>query len=157
MQWNTSLIWVASSPTMPQSAKILTTACQKPAVPLEDHQRQYGRVMCSTSPQRSKHTQLSLFPPSCMVQRHGFPIESLLGHWSSFINTACAPSLASNGNTMCRTKKCSRQPACPAYSPSCFRCSYAGLATSQGWKTFACPKQSSSASSKKESAIVVLL
>ena len=93
---------------MPQSAKILTTACQKPAVPLEDHQRQYGRVMCSTSPQRSKHTQLSLFPPSCMVQRHGFPIESLLGHWSSFINTACAPSLASNGKTTCRRKSLQR-------------------------------------------------
>ena len=30
------------------------------------------------------------------------------------------------------------------------------LATPQGWKTYACPKQPSSASSKKESAIVVL-
>ena len=30
------------------------------------------------------------------------------------------------------------------------------LSTSQGWKTYACPKQSSSASFKKESAIVVL-
>ena len=68
----------------------------------------------SAPPQRSRYTGPSSFPPSCMVQRHGFPIESLLGHWSSFINTACAPSLASNGNTMCRTKKCSRQPACPA-------------------------------------------
>ena len=36
------------------------------------------------------------------------------------------------------------------------RCSCAGLATSQGWKTYTGPKQSSSASSKKESAIVVL-
>ena len=31
-QWNTSLTWVVSSPMMPQSAKILTTAFQKPAV-----------------------------------------------------------------------------------------------------------------------------
>ena len=53
-------------------------------------------------------------------------------------------------------KKSSREPACPAWSPACFRCSCAGQATSQGWKTYACPKQSSSASSKKESAIVVL-
>ena len=34
MQWNTSLTWVASSLMMPQSARILTTACSKPAVPL---------------------------------------------------------------------------------------------------------------------------
>ena len=46
------------------------------------------------------------------------------------------------------------QPA--QHSPSCLRCSRAGLATSQGWKTYACPQQSSSASSKKESAIIVL-
>ena len=43
-----------------------------------------------------------------------------------------------------------------AQSPSCFRCSCAGLATSQGWKTFACPKKSSSVSSKKESTNVML-
>ena len=30
-QWNTSLTWVVSSPMMLQSARILTTACQKPA------------------------------------------------------------------------------------------------------------------------------
>ena len=46
------------------------------------------------------------------------------------------------------------QPA--QHSPSCLRCSRAGLATSQGWKTYACPQQSSSASSKKESTIIVL-
>ena len=34
--------------------------------------------------------------------------------WSSFTNAACAPSLASNGKTTCRTKKSSREPACPA-------------------------------------------
>ena len=48
------------------------------------------------------------------------------------------------------------QPAQHRSSPSCFRCSCAGLALSQGWKTYVCPKQSSSASSKKERAIVVL-
>ena len=100
-------------------------------------------------------TKLS-FPPSCTVQRPGFSIESRPGHCSGFTNAARAPSLASIGKTTCRTKKSSREPACPAWSPSCFRCCCAELATSQGWKTYACPKQSFSASSKKESAIVVL-
>ena len=36
------------------------------------------------------------------------------------------------------------------------KCSCVGLTTSQGWKTCACPKQSSSGRSKKENAIVVL-
>ena len=89
------------------------------------------------------------------MQTPGFSTGSRPGYWSAFTNAACAPSLESNGKTMCRTKKSSREPACPAYSPSCFRCSCAGLAASQGWKTYACLKQSSSASSKKESAIVM--
>ena len=141
---------------MPQSARILTTACPKPAVPLEDCQRKYGGVTRSASPQRSRYTGPSSFPPSCAVQRPWFSIGSRSGHWSGFTNAACASCFASNGKTTCQTKKSSRQPACQAYSPSCFRCSCAGLATSQGWKTFACPKQSSSDSSKKENAIVVL-
>ena len=33
MQWNTSFTWVASFPLMPQSARILTTACPKQVVP----------------------------------------------------------------------------------------------------------------------------
>ena len=99
---------------------------------------------------------LSSFPPSCTVQRPGFSIGSRSGCWSSFTNAACAPSLPSNGKTTCKTKNSSREPACPAYSPSYFKCSCAGQATSQRWKRFACPEQSSSASSKKESAIVVL-
>ena len=57
---------------MPQSARILTTACSKPAVPAEDWQREYGTVTCSASPQRSRYTEPLLFPPSCMVQRPGF-------------------------------------------------------------------------------------
>ena len=141
---------------MPQSARILTIACPKPAVPLEDCQREYGRVIRSASPQRSRYTGSSEFPPSCTVQRPGFSIGSRSGNWSGFTNAACSPSLASNGQTTCQTKKSLRQPACSVYSPFCFRCSCAGLATSQGCKTYACPKQSSSASSKKESAIVVL-
>ena len=56
---------------MPQSARILTTACPKPAVPLEDYQREYGRVTRSASPQRSRYTGPSSFPPSCTVQRPG--------------------------------------------------------------------------------------
>ena len=78
------------------------------------------------------------------------------GYWSGFIKAAFAPSLAFNGKTTCRTKKSSREPACPALSPSYPWCSCAGLAISQGWKRHACPKLSSSASSKKESAIVAL-
>ena len=35
-QWNISLTWVASSPMMPQSARIFTTACPKPAVHLDE-------------------------------------------------------------------------------------------------------------------------
>ena len=49
MQWNTLPTWVASFPMMRKSARILTTAHPKPAVPLEDCQREYGRVICSTS------------------------------------------------------------------------------------------------------------
>ena len=41
------------------------------------------------------------------------------------------------------------QPAQHREGPFRFRCSCAGLATSQGWKTYACPKQSSSAPKKK--------
>ena len=113
-QWNTSLIWVASSPMMPQSARILTPTCPKPAVPLEDCHRENGRVSCSTSPQRSRHTGPSSFPSSCTEQRPGFSIRSRLDYWSSFTNAACAPSSASNGKTTCRTKKPPREPACQA-------------------------------------------
>ena len=86
----------------------------KLAVPLEDRQREYGKVTRSTSPQRSMYTGQPSFPPSCTVQRPGFSKGSRSGYWSGFTNAACVPSLASNGKTMCRTKKSSRGPACPA-------------------------------------------
>ena len=114
---------------MPQSAKILTTACPKPAVPFEDCSREYGRVTRSASPQRSGYTGPSSFPPSCTVQRRGFSIGSRSGYWSGFTNAACAPSLASNGKIACRTKKSTREQACPTWSPSCFRCSKNGRRT----------------------------
>ena len=41
---------VVSSPMMQQSARILTPTCPKPAVPLEDGQREYGRATHSASP-----------------------------------------------------------------------------------------------------------
>ena len=44
----------------------------------------------------------------------------------------------------------------PSIESILFQVQLAGLATSQEWKTYVCPNQSSSASSKKESAIVVL-
>ena len=95
-----------------------------------------------------------VLPPPCTVQRPGFSIGSRSGYCSGFTNAACAPSLASNGKTTCRTNKSSREPAFPAWSPSCFRCSCAGLVMSQTWKTYACSKQSSSASSKKKSCLL---
>ena len=49
MQWNTLLTWVASSPVMPWSGRILTTACPKPAVPLEDCQREWQRHLLHLS------------------------------------------------------------------------------------------------------------
>ena len=60
---------------------------------------EYGRVTRSASPQRSRYTGPSSFPPSCAVQRLKFSIGSRSGYWSGFTNAACAPSLASNGNT----------------------------------------------------------
>ena len=74
---------------------------------------------------------------------------------SGFTNTACAPSLASLMARL-RVKRRDPQESQPAQHRGHFRCSCAGQATSQGWKTYACPKQSSSAMSKKESVIVAL-
>ena len=67
-QWNTLLIWVASSWMMPQSARIFTIACPKQAVPSEDCQGEYSSDIHSASPRRSRHTGPSSFQPSCMVQ-----------------------------------------------------------------------------------------
>ena len=50
---------VALSRMMPQSARILTTVCPKPAVSLEDSQREYGRVIQSACPQRFRYTEPS--------------------------------------------------------------------------------------------------
>ena len=102
-----------------------------------------GEASGRRAPQRSRHTRPSSFPLSCTVQRPGFSIGSRSDYWSGFTNAACAPSLTSNGKTACQMKKSSREPL----YLSCFRCSYAGFATSQGWKTYACLKQSSSSSS----------
>ena len=76
---------------MPQSARILTTACPNPAVSLEDCQREYGRITRSAFPQRFRYTG-PLYPPSCTVQRPGFSIGSISGYLSGFTNAACAPS-----------------------------------------------------------------
>ena len=103
---------------MSQSASILTTACPKPAVPLEDCQREYGKVTHSASPQRSRYTGPLSFPSSCTMQRSGFSIGGRSGYLSAFTNSACAPSLASNDKTKCRTKKPSRKLASPAHLPA---------------------------------------
>ena len=47
----------------PQSARILTIACPKPAISLEDCHREYGRPTRSASPRRSGYTGPSSFPP----------------------------------------------------------------------------------------------
>ena len=70
-----------------------------------------GRVTRSASPQRSRCTGPSSFPPSCTVQRPGFSIGSRSGYWSGFTNASCAPSLESHGKTTCQTKKSSREQA----------------------------------------------
>ena len=113
VQWNTLLTWVASAQMMPQSARIFTTTCLEPTVLLEDCQREYGRTICSASPQRSRYTELSLFQPICMVQRPGFSTRSRKGYLSGFTNAraACTPSLTSNGKTMCQMKKSSVRTA----------------------------------------------
>ena len=141
---------------MPQSTRILTTACPRPTVPLEDCQREYSRATRSVSPRSSRFTGPSSLPPSCTVQRPGFSIGSRSGYWSGFTNAACVPSLASNGKTTCRNEEVLKRVSLPSIESILLQCSCAGLTMSQGWKTYACPKQSSSASSKKESAIVVL-
>ena len=66
-------------------------------------------------------TQDYSFPPSCTVQRPGFSFGGRSGYWSGFINAACAPSLASNGKTTCRTKtlnwKTPNQSSCMTLRP----------------------------------------
>ena len=53
---------------MPQSARILTTACPKPAVPLEDCKRGYGRVWQSHSLRLSTkiHLYKAIFVPTLL-------------------------------------------------------------------------------------------
>ena len=84
----------------------MTTACRKPAVPLEDCQREYGTVTRSPPPppQRSGYTEPSSFPSSCTLLRSGFSIGSRSGYLSGFTNAACTPSMVSNGKTTCKRK-----------------------------------------------------
>ena len=97
---------------MPQSARILTTACPNPAVSLEDCQREYGRVTCSTSPQKSRYMGPLSFTPSCMVQRPGFSIGSRSGYLSGFTNSTCTLSLVSKARL--RVERRSPQESQPA-------------------------------------------
>ena len=136
---------------MPQSARILTPACPKPAVPLEDCQQEYGRVIRSASPRRSRYTEPSSFPlllygahPWVLCRKqirllerfHQRRLRSILGiQWQDYV---------------------SNEEVLKHRVHLAFRCICVGLATPQVWKTYACPKQSSSASSKKESMTVVL-
>ena len=140
---------------MPESARILTTACPNQAVPLEGCQRECGKVIRSASPRRSRYTEPSSLPPFCTVRTPGFSTGSRSGYFSGFIKAACAPFLASNGKTTCQTMKSSSQPAQ-------HRVNLASDASTLGWphhkdgEIYAYPKQSSSANSQKESVIVVL-
>ena len=90
---------------------------KKPAVPLEDCQREYGRVIHSVSPRKSRYTEQSSFPPSRTVQRPEFStgsrslllerfhqrcLRSILGiKWRDYVSneevlkTACLPRIES--------------------------------------------------------------
>ena len=76
------------------AARILTTTFPKPAVSVEDCRREYGRVLHSAAPQRSRYTEPSSFQPSCTVQRPGFSTRSGSGYMRDFTSAAGAPSLA---------------------------------------------------------------
>ena len=95
----------------------------------------------------------SLFPPFCMVQRPGFSTRSRSGNLSGFTGTACTPSLASNGR-LC-VKQRSPQDSQPAQQRVHLASGAVALA-GHNTKMYACPMQSSSASSEKESTIMVL-
>ena len=107
---------------MAQSARLLTTACPKPAVPLEDCQREYGSHSLRLSTKIQVYRAV-VDPTLCTVQRPGFSIGSRSRYLGSFNSAACAPSLALNGKTT-QSKNSSREPACPAQSLSCFKCSW---------------------------------
>ena len=64
---------------MPQSARILSTVRPKPAVPLEDCQREYGRVTRFASPQKSRYTEQDYLSNEEVLERASLPsIESIL-------------------------------------------------------------------------------
>ena len=88
-QWSTLLIWVSSSPVMLQSARISTTACPMPAVPFEDCQREYGRVIRSSLHENPGIQSRHLYHPSVLCRDLGSPPEAVQ---TGFINAACTPS-----------------------------------------------------------------
>ena len=102
---------------------------KRPSFSCQQHPRS-GNVYINDLLQKPPHTSKNQLPDRCSLffKRHG-----------------CI-------NVRVKGRKVLKKAACP----SCFRCSCAGLAASKGWRTHACPKQSSSASSKKESVIVAL-
>ena len=108
-------------------SRMMTTTCPKLAVPLEDCQREYGRVTCSTSPQKSRYMGPLSFTPSCMVQRPGFSIGSRSGYLSGFTNSTCTLSLASKARL--RVERRSPQESQPAQH----RVHLASGAVALGW------------------------
>ena len=111
-------------------SKDLDNCLFKVSSSLEDCQREYGRATRSTSPQRSKFTGPSLFPPPCTVQRPGYSIGNRSGYWS------VSPTLLAlhpwHQMARLRVKRRSPKESQPAQhkSPSCFRFSCTGLAMS---------------------------
>ena len=152
VQRDTLLTRVTSSPMMPQSARTLTTVCPKPEVPLEDFKESMAEpysLYLSTKVQVYR----TVVVATLLYRDLGSLPEAAQATW------AVSPKLLALhpwNQTTCQTKKSSREPACPAKNPSCFRCSCDGLVTSQGWKTYACLKKCFWANYKKENAIVVL-
>ena len=139
---------------MPQSARIVTTACPKPAVSLEDRQKEFDRVTRSASPQRARYTQgRRRSHPSVRCRDLGSLSEA------DQATGAVSPTLLAlhSWHQMARPRVERRSPqeSQPAQHRVHFlqvQLRWAGHVT----KIYACPEQSSSARSKKKSAIVVL-
>ena len=138
----------------PQSARILTTTCPKPAVPLENSKRvwQSHSLRLSTKIQVNR----AVVVPTLLYSAETWVLYRKQIELLERFHQRCLRSILGIKWQDRESNEEACEPACPTWSPSCFRCSCAGLATSQEWKTYACPKQSSSESSENESAIVVL-
>ena len=89
-QGKTLRTWIVSSSVMPQSARILTTVCPKPAVSLHDCQKEYGRVTRSASPRKSRYRQPSSFLPFLYGAKTCIRYRKLIRLLEQFLSTLLA-------------------------------------------------------------------